>query len=325
MNFFKKVVFKLLSKFHLEFNCVYDYIRFKKYYTNEKSNNTSKLSLKSWILQDKHRVEKALTLPNPRFGFGEEVLSRLCSNLLTYKKLYLKDDTYYIGVGSLVAYRKFHLLHNEELPTFFLKVEPEFNADFNNDIINRVGLMEVNPKSNISSEDFKKFAYSRVSCRDFDMTKEVNKSTLDNVMEIAIKAPSVCNRQHWKLHVFSNEKAIEILELQNGNTGFTYNIPYIGVITSDLNAFYTEHERNQPFTDGGIFGMNLMYALHSHDISSCALNWCNSFRKDIALYKLGYIPENETTIFIVAFGYQKVDSRLAKSPRLSVEDCISYH
>ena len=131
--------------------------------------------------------------------------------------------------------------------------------------------------------------------------------------------PSVCNRQHWRAHFYSGKQKNEILAFQNGNTGFTENIPYIAVVTSDLRAFYTADERNQSCVDGGLFSMNLMYAMQSVGLSSCALNWCNSFISDFKFKKLKYVEKHERIIMVIGFGYSNDSGYYAKSPRLPVE------
>jgi nitroreductase len=112
---------------------------------------------------------------------------------------------------------------------------------------------------------------------------------------------------------------MDILAFQNGNAGFSENIPYIAVVTSDLRSFYTEHERNQPFTDGGLFSMSLMYSMHSLGIASCPLNWCNSFTTDKNFRKLNLVPDSQTVMMLIAFGYPNLDGSFAKSPRMAVD------
>ncbi|WP_431623719.1 hypothetical protein, partial [Enterobacter cloacae] len=65
-----KIKGKVVSLIGLEMNVIYDYLKFKKYYTKASQAANDKQKLQSWILQDKHRIEKAFTLPEPRPGFG---------------------------------------------------------------------------------------------------------------------------------------------------------------------------------------------------------------------------------------------------------------
>lgn len=318
MKWFFRQIIKFL---HLELNTLYDYYRFKKNYSLSTDNKKDKKNLEAWILQDKHRIEKGLSLPKPRYFFGEEPLQRLATNMVKYSNSYEKDSVYFFGIGALKAYEQFHLVADKSLPQFFVLLKSQFNEDdFNHKSSDLVGLGKIDGSNPDDERFFRDFALSRHSCRNFNIAKDVPNKTIESIMKLAIKAPSVCNRQHWHVHFLSGQDKLRVLDLQNGNTGFADNIPYIAVITSDLRSFYSADERNQPFVDGGIFAMNLMYSMHSYGISSCPLNWCNSFVMDRRFHKLGYTKASETVIMLLAFGYPNNEGFYAKSPRMAVED-----
>ncbi|MFS1981829.1 nitroreductase family protein [Vibrio lentus] len=301
----------------LELNFIYDYFKYRKFYSNKKLELKDKKSIESWILQDKHRIEKGLSLAKPKTHFGQDVLIRLDSNLETYKNHFGVNDVYNIGLGAFKAYYIYHESIND-LPDFLLELKSVKNIkNIDNDKINSVGVGSFRDLPPVMGfDDFKSFVDGRHSCRYFDLSQEVSDFELKEIMDVAVKAPSVCNRQHWYAHFYSGEFVSKLLKLQNGNRGFTENVGQIAIITSDLKAFYTPHERHQPFTDGGLFAMNLMYAMHAKGVSSCALNWCNLFRQDNKMYNLTGIPKSEAIVMIIAFGYPHVDSNFAKSPRL---------
>lgn len=320
--------FKLINSIRMYFldktaiaRCyLYDSSKFRKFYTAKPSGKYDKDGLEGWLLQDKHRIEKGLSLPNPRANFGEEVIKRLTDNALFYRDVFGCGDVYYISIGSLLAYESYHkknnIVLNDKVKYCLSKIPPE---DFNNDMCKKVGVFEPFLIEN-KSEFFNEFVQTRRSCRHFQPEKKISEDVIRDVMTMTIKTPSVCNRQHWKVHIYSGRKKSELLMLQNGNTGFSDNIPYIAVITSDLSAFYMPYERNQPFTDSGMFAMTFMYALHSFGISSCALNWCNPPFRDKKLHKITSIPEKETVSMFIAFGYAAKDNRSAMSPRKKVEE-----
>jgi hypothetical protein len=52
------------------------------------------------------------------------------------------------------------------------------------------------------------------------------------------------------------------------------------VITAELGVFMNLDERNQAYTDGGMYAMNLLLALHHHQIAACPLNCSHSAAKD---------------------------------------------
>lgn len=320
--FLRKQLSKLVEFFLLEINTIYDYCLFKKYYTKNTSKDNDKKELESWILQDKHRIEKAFSLPSPRFGFGEVVIRRLSKNLSLYCSKFSKDNIFYIGVGALKAYKEFHLQSSVDLPDFFSDEVKRFSIeDFENTQCNQVGYTGLDDVAGIEKLEFQKFSMKRKSCRNYNTSKSatIDDALLKEVLKIAITAPSVCNRQHWHVHFFKSDKKDTILKYQNGNTGFTENIPMLALVTSDLRSFYSANERNQGYTDGGLFSMNLMYAMQAYGIASCPLNWCSSYLNERKFRAHNFIPKNEIVIMAIAFGYPEKSAVYAKSPRLAVE------
>jgi nitroreductase len=310
----------LKERFSMLSSYFYDYKKFNNNYSFN-ATKTDKEGLSYWILQDKHRLEKGLSLPSPRLGFGELVITRLCNNLQSYKEKYGKDDVYYFGVGALRSYKDFH---EEKEPQFLSKcLTADLLADSYEGRSVDAGITPV--KKFAVHDSFSDLAINRHSCRHFDINRVVEAQTIKSLLPAITKTPSVCNRQHWRLHVFSGDKKNELLSLQNGNAGFKENIPYLAIITSDLRAFYNATERNQAYTDGGMFAMSLIYALESVGISSCALNWCVTPQKDTAMYNLNIIPKNETVIMFIAFGYPFEEGFFANSPRLDINKFFTLH
>lgn len=309
-------------------NAICDYLKFKKFYTKASGASKDQKKLEAWILQDKHRIEKAFTLPKPKFGFGKEVIPRLIDHLATYKKEFCADQVYYIGLGSLKAYINYHSEKKQELPMFFVENIKKISAeDFDHHECDLAGYNQILPAYEENTSKFSDMIRGRRSCRNFNIikSKEITNELLNNIIDLSILAPSVCNRQHWRVHYFSGELKNQVLDFQNGNAGFQDNIPYIAVVTSDLRAFYSHDERNQPYTDGGIFAMNLMYAMQNFGLASCPLNWCNSARTEARFRKLKLIPDHEVIVLVLAFGFPNQNALYAKSPRLPVDNFYTIH
>jgi nitroreductase len=323
MKFFKKLVFNSYKKIELELLCFVDYLKFKKSFANDKDKKDA-ASLKSWILQDKHRIEKGLSLPSPRRGFGLNVLLRLHKNLQDYLAIHEKDYVYYIGVGAYRAYAEYHSVHYEELSLEITHLIDVYSGDFSDEQTSVVGLKSIS-KSTIDSSTLSDFYESRASCRKFKKDTRIAEDKLYEAVRIAKHTPSVCNRQPWRVHFFSEGKVKEILSLQNGNVGFGDEVPYIAVVTCDLKAFYAPSERNQAFVDGGLFSMSFLLALHSLDIKACSLNWCDTFGVRRKFSKLGVVDNSEVVIMIIAFGYAEDDATCAKSPRLNTTNFLKFH
>lgn len=300
-----------------------DYRRYSRYYVNATSRRAGKDELAAWILQDKHRIEKALSLPSVRLYFGEGVLIRLSQNLKKYSR-FKKDNIYFWGVGVIIAYRNFHIARGVKLPEWFEKLWNSFSReDFNNLITKDVGVT-LSVKPCITAPEFKEFFTSRSSTRCFQKDVIVDEDIFRSIVDVCLKTPSVCNRQHWKVYIVGGELKSRVLSLQNGNAGFGNDVPHVAIITSSLKAFYLPAERVQGYTDGGMFAMSFLLACHAHGVSSCALNWAASLKQDQEIRKLNVIDDDEVIIMLVALGYEQSNAVVAKSPRKSVAEILCF-
>ncbi|WP_178360979.1 nitroreductase family protein [Mycolicibacterium hippocampi] len=170
-------------------------------------------------------------------------------------------------------------------------------------------------------DDVDGFFRSRRSVRDFD-SAQVPDETLTRAVALALQSPSVCNRQAWRVRFFRGDDVSRILAHQNGNSGFRYVIPVVGLITVDTRMFSAAGERNQPWIEGGIFSMSLVWALHALRVDSCMLNMSVRNKQASAVRKEFGIPDNELIIMMIAIGYARPGHRIARSPRRQTNEVI---
>lgn len=272
----------------------YDLSRFYHFYGGLNRHNQSTIA--SWLLQDCHRIEKGLSLAEFRFGFGKDVISRIIFNYeILDKKNEFGKSIENITKNALNSYHQVHISNGEK--------HPFYNDDRFNNII--VDFSDFNHSRNINVESnngFRALLNSRMSIRAFSDQK-VGNELLDEAISMAALSPSVCNRQHWRVHRFDGKDMEAILKLQNGNGSFRKHIHQILVVTSDLGYFVTPMERYQQYIDGGIFSANLLNALQDLGVYSCALNWSSKPMLDKKLHCLKLFPEQESVIMIIAYGY----------------------
>lgn len=165
---------------------------------------------------------------------------------------------------------------------------------------------------------------SRHSLRNFVGTIDLN--DIKKAISIAQNAPSACNRQPSRAHIINDHSICEqILEVQTGNRGFGLLADKLIVLTSDLNVFLGPRERNDVYVNGGIYAMNLLYALHHCKIGACALNWCSTPEQDMQLRKIISIRPSETVILIIACGNVPANFKIARSPRNDISTVIKVH
>jgi hypothetical protein len=230
-----------------------------------------------------HIIEKGLTMPAPRPGFGKKVVISLVNTVLRYQNLNLPltEMEYRQSVSVLKEYVDLH---------------EQLKVQLDQDVAGKLALLENQFKTvegmrqiKISSDAYFKdagkpfdlFCRSRYSVRNY-IDKEIPLNVLYDCIDLAQKSPSFCNRQPTRVYIVkSAEKKKQVLELQNGNRGFGHLAETLLVVSSVISTTKDIHERNENHLNGGIFIMSLLNALHFYRIGACSLNWAVSNDKDI--------------------------------------------
>ncbi|MDT0606247.1 nitroreductase family protein [Croceitalea rosinachiae] len=167
------------------------------------------------------------------------------------------------------------------------------------------------------------FFFSRYSLREFN-GKVVSDEYVNRAIRLAMKTPSVCNRQAWHIFHTSDKDTIQkALHYQNGNKPFGVNAPNLLIISTDLKAFFAGAEHYQHWIEGGLISMSIMYALHSLGIASCPLNWSQTPKMDKALRKVVNIKPNQTVIMMMMVGYPDDVNKVCSSTRRPLDEVLS--
>lgn len=164
------------------------------------------------------------------------------------------------------------------------------------------------------------FFLSRYSLREFK-EEFVSEEIIKRAVSLAMKSPSVCNRQAW--HVYHTTEPLvkaAALRYQAGNRGFGDRVPNLMIITTDLKAFMPGQEHYQHWIDGGLFSMSLIYALHSLGVASCCLNWSQSPANDKLLRSLVEIKNNHTVVMMLAIGWPDERNNVCISARRPLDE-----
>lgn len=172
-------------------------------------------------------------------------------------------------------------------------------------------------------ESPEEFFYSRYSLREFK-EEIVPESLIRRAVDLALKTPSVCNRQAWCIyHTSDIEVKNMVLGHQTGNRPFGERAPNLLLITTDLKAFFAGSEHYQHWIDGGLLAMSLMYTLHSLGLASCALNWSQNPIADIKFRKHLSIKPNLTVIMVLLVGFPNEKNKVCVSSRRPVNEIFT--
>lgn len=245
-----------------------------------------------------HTIEKALSLSDCRADFGKEKVMELLQLYQSYQQSSGTDgNALAIVEATLAAYaahRKSFGLDIDFLPQNILTTSSKAT-----DVV--CGAMPF--RSTMSDfATFKDIAYARHSIRNWSV-KEVATEDINHAIELAQTAPSACNRQATKVYAVLDKNKINQIKQRHGGIRSCGMPGVLFVITQDLNLYINEYERNTWLVDGGIFCMNLLYALNSTGIVNCPIIWGGMDDEDVFLKNLLGIPSNERIVVLVVGGY----------------------
>lgn len=295
-----------------------------KFSFKEKSLKEDKQHLKYYLTKHYHIIEKGLALPEPRLGFGQAKILNVIEKSKKYEKLFGPDELTSSIRKTLIEYLNFNSSKQHNLCNDFESTVLKFIREGKIGVSGGIKQKVKEFSSTLTLEEYRVFAESRVSVRNFS-SSAVSKKILLSAVDVAKSAPSVCNRQGWKVHCYSDKKEIvSLLSHQNGNTGFTDVIDKLLIVTSDIKAF-TKFESNQAFIDGGLFSMNLLLAIHAAGLGACCLNTCYPFSKESEVKKAAGVPHNERLIMMIAVGSLMENYDVAYSPRNPTEEIFISH
>ncbi|ACZ31902.1 nitroreductase [Xylanimonas cellulosilytica DSM 15894] len=253
-----------------------------------------------------HQVEKGLVLPEPRRPFGiESGLRQRLSDVLDLAATHHPRTSSEVIAGARTA----------------VEALDEFNEFGTYDV------RAANPGPGVKKlTDAEAFFASRRSCRDFDTKRRITVADIERAVGIAQTAPSACNRQSARVHLYSDSTQVAaILGFQGGATGFTDCITDLIAVTVKRGQFRDGFERNQRWVDGGIFAQTLTLGLHAIGYSSCFLNAMFTRRQMKAVRSVAGIPGTEDIVAFLAVGTARDGYRVAGSPRLDLRTVLTMH
>lgn len=297
-------------------NKIYDIRIFYRY--SFYAGFSSRENYEAWLTKQYHIVEKGLAMPAPRKNFGADKIRALVTGSEEYLAKYGQTDLLQSISSAMRAYLAANdglSIANPELHALIMRFVSSVNDN------GKGGTKLVTP---ILFPAFEGFARSRSSVRTFN-DNEVDNDLVAKAVDTAKYAPSVCNRQGWKVHLYPGKEDVSrLLSLQDGNAGFGQTVNKLLIVTADSRCF-TNLESNQLFVDGGLFSMNLLLALHSLGIGTCCLNLCVPYTREKQIKHVGGIEEFERPVMMIGIGHYDTKTRVAISSRKESDQILRVH
>ncbi|MCF3648455.1 nitroreductase family protein [Synoicihabitans lomoniglobus] len=274
-----------------------------------------------------HKVEKGLALPSPRKEFGALWITGNFLPLLgSYVKDFKIDEVVASSCRALQAYIDIHSRDFEGESVVLDAIEHALQRVNYSEVEAEGGTRAILASSIASASqiDFEAFALARHSIRNFAQ-RDVERQVVERAVSIARTAPSVCNRQPWRVYGLTDKTKIRsALKFQNGNKGFGEDIRCLLLVTGDLSAMISQHERNEIYIDGGLFSMNLIYALQALGLGTCCLNLCLPYTQEKRLARFYNCPPQLRVIMMIAVGHLPDSLVVACSHKRAVSDLFDW-
>jgi hypothetical protein len=302
----------------------YDLKRFYKYASNQGVKDSEEKYI-GHIVKRYHVIEKGLTMPSPRLGFGKEVVLDLINLCNQYIDIYGTTNVQlHNAIAVLLAYIEFHKDKSftiaENIVTAIKLLSQRVN---NSDVLPQQQIHITKEEYfNDINKSFEAFSNSRKSVRNY-ASKDLPIEKILKAIELARNTPTSCNRQSNRIYIYTNQQKIqEILKLQGGSRGFLELANKLIIVTNELGVYESTRERKQGYIDGGIYTMNLLYALHYNKVVCCVLNCGTTKANDLKIRSLISIRDSEELIVMIACGEAVENFEIASSPRIPTENFI---
>ena len=283
--------------------------------------------LRARITAQYHVIEKGLSHHAARPGFGKDMVAALVASLQRYYEAGYRASCsqYQSALAVLESYREYNRSQNAQIPRevddFLQRAGGMFNGQF-------AGGHDTKRGEDLLTcwrRDFRSLATNRHSIRCFS-TSPIEREAILRAVDLARSAPSACNRQPARVHMFKNKQKIrEILAIQGGANGFVELIDTLLIITVDLRGYFGFAERNLGYVDGGLFAMALTYALCYEGIGSCLLHLALSRAQEEQLREMACLPDTETAVVMLGAGRVPEALKVAHSQRKPLDEYVGLH
>lgn len=280
------------------------------------------------LIMASHVIEKGLSLKDTRSGFGVPKILDLLMFLDRYMNNYKDQETFVFVLSIIEAYMDFHNKKSVPVDAEIIKRYNELAGKYhkNHELDNLQGgtlLLSRDNVQNAIQKDFESFAQSRHSIRQFT-GNQIDIALLRKAFQIAESTPSACNRQPWCNYVFTQkENIVRILDIQRGARQFKNDVAALIVVTATPNAFYGQ-EYHQHLVNGGLYAMNLLYAIHSQGLGAIPLNGGISNDQKKQIMDICNDDGNNDLIILIAVGEMPDNFAVAKSARIKYSNYTKF-
>ena len=286
--------------------------------------------LKASIILQSHIVEKGLSLKDVRPQFGVAKIKRLLEDLSFYESHFHDFQLLVFSISIIEAYIQHHEAIGVQVDSYISTHYARLRGKIPEEAWTRYHNLKGGTDSFSQEEEIQKnsfpfstFVKTRHSIRSFT-GEQVSRNQIEAALQIAEHTPSACNRQPWSIYVYNKkENIVTLLDIQSGARQFKEDVGAIVVVCSTANAFSIT-EGHQPYVNGALYAMNLIYAFHSLGLGTIPLNLGISHSRLEKLKKTGGISASDIPVMLIAVGHVCDEYKTACSKRFPFTDYTKF-
>lgn len=262
-----------------------------------------------------HAIEKGMSIGSVKIGYGQPKAKAIIKDLKHYLIIGGKKEFVEECYSVLLEYVNFNKKLGADMSDVESKIEG-LASDYKLCDKHQGGVLYKVKAETLDSIKlpFKEFSQTRYSVREFGKDK-INRNQIEDALKLCERTPSACNRQSWSIYVYETvELKNKMFANQGGCNGFYEDMQYAILICGDQRN-YNLYELYQAYVDGGLYGMNLMYALHSQGLATIPLTMGQKLGDIAKIKELMGLPEYETPVLLIGVGSYKDEYKVAASVR----------
>jgi nitroreductase len=278
------------------------------------------------VRRNTHMIEKGLTMRPRRAEFALDYIQQTVASfeaILTDSQLEVPGSELHWMLSVLREY--FEATASSENPAIAASRRrfAELTTHFDHEVFT-FGPHNPEPSKAVDIDDLISLAQSRRSVRWF-LPDPVPREKVEKALEVAIEAPTACNRQPYRFEIFDEPESVaKVAAIPMGTKGYAQQIPGIIVIIGDLSAFFDERDRHLIYIDSCLAAMGLVHGLEAQGIGSCCINWPDMASREKAMRELLGLKTHERVIMLVAYGLPDADALVPFSAKKSLNAARSY-
>lgn len=285
---------------------------YTQYLINRDSPDTL-IKMRAYLSIRIHALEKGMSIGNVKVGFGIPKVLVLIRDLQRYQSTYGNDVFWKESCEVINEYIRFNVRNGADMQKVQSALDKmgEIKCRSYKGGILKLVHKQITEKAR---GDFEKLSQSRYSIRDF-ADQPISLIEIEKALKLCERTPSACNRQSWKVHVIADEKIKnKLFELQLGCNGFYDKMQYAILICGDI-SYYGFPEFNQVYVDGGLYAMNLMYALNFYDVATIPLTMQHKHSHTNKIKRAMHLSPSEVPVVLIGAGSYKDEFKVACSMR----------